>query len=531
VPLFDWDEVNFAECAREMRLSGEYRYAQVGFLPFWEKPPLFFWVQALSMEIFGENAQGARWPNVLITGVTLGVLYLLGRRWYSAAFGWIWVLFYGTALLPAFYARSGLIDPLFNLFMLLAAMTGTRALEGPERAWRWGGLSGLWMGLAVLTKGPIGIGLPALAILTTAALHRRWKAVLVTGLSAMGVVSLLVGSWIAWLYAEGVAQLIRDFWAYQWRLFSTADAGHHGPWYYHLVVWLIGLLPTSGWAILGLVQLRRVRLSLSEQTLLWLMTWTLLIFSVVKTKILHYSSLGYFGVTYLAVLGWWRGRQKEGLLWALTGVLLMLLAVVTVLLPLLMIHLEDWVGLIRDEFVLAALRSQPFKWDGLEGWGGLILLGGIGVAFLVRMRRSLRLVIMAVSLALWVSLTLWTYAPRAAAYSQEPLVAFCQKAAAEGAIVWPLGFKSYVPYFYGRMMPTYSPGKWGSLVAFEQALLSGGVDRPVYFVSRVDRYKPYVEAHALQVVEKAGGYVLLIGHGLPYQTSAAPPLRPCTFGP
>jgi 4-amino-4-deoxy-L-arabinose transferase-like glycosyltransferase len=42
VHLFDWDEINFAECAREMRISGEYRYAQIGFLPFWEKPPLFF---------------------------------------------------------------------------------------------------------------------------------------------------------------------------------------------------------------------------------------------------------------------------------------------------------------------------------------------------------------------------------------------------------------------------------------------------------------------------------------------------------
>lgn len=59
VPLYDWDEVNFAECAREMRLSGQYLYAQIGFLPFWEKPPLFFWLQALSMAVWGENAFAA----------------------------------------------------------------------------------------------------------------------------------------------------------------------------------------------------------------------------------------------------------------------------------------------------------------------------------------------------------------------------------------------------------------------------------------------------------------------------------------
>jgi 4-amino-4-deoxy-L-arabinose transferase-like glycosyltransferase len=131
VHLFDWDEINFAECAREMRISGEYLYAQIGFLPFWEKPPLFFWVQAASMSLWGETEWAARFPNVLILGITLGVLYRLGRRWHGPFFGWLWMFFYGTALLPAFYARSGLIDPLFNLFMLLAAMSGSQAFTPP----------------------------------------------------------------------------------------------------------------------------------------------------------------------------------------------------------------------------------------------------------------------------------------------------------------------------------------------------------------------------------------------------------------
>lgn len=36
--LFDWDEVNFAECAREMLVSGDYLHPQIDFEPFWEKP-------------------------------------------------------------------------------------------------------------------------------------------------------------------------------------------------------------------------------------------------------------------------------------------------------------------------------------------------------------------------------------------------------------------------------------------------------------------------------------------------------------
>ena len=44
VHLFDWDEINFAESAREMIVTGNYHRVQINFQPFWEKPPLFFWL-------------------------------------------------------------------------------------------------------------------------------------------------------------------------------------------------------------------------------------------------------------------------------------------------------------------------------------------------------------------------------------------------------------------------------------------------------------------------------------------------------
>ena len=53
VHLFDWDEINFAEAAREMIVTGDYSVVQINYLPFWEKPPLFLWMQVLSMKIFG----------------------------------------------------------------------------------------------------------------------------------------------------------------------------------------------------------------------------------------------------------------------------------------------------------------------------------------------------------------------------------------------------------------------------------------------------------------------------------------------
>ncbi len=507
VHLFDWDEVNFAECAREMRWSGAYLYAQIGYLPFWEKPPLFFWVQAASMALWGETEWAARFPNVLIMGITLWVLYSLGTQWHSSLFGWLWMFFYGIALLPAFYARSGLIDPLFNLFMLLAAMSGGRAFAGEIKAWKAGLWTGLWMALAVLTKGPVGIGLPGLALTTLSLFHRQFKVLLQVGLMAALIVSVMVGSWLGLLYLSGKAHLITDFWAYQWRLFSTPDAGHGGPWYYHIVLWLVGLLPASPWAVRALRHIRLVALPYPAQTLLWLTLWTLVIFSVVKTKIIHYSSLGYFGVTYLAAMGWQKSR-KSASLWLLSGVGLLVFAAVSGILPLFMKQVGGWIHWVKDPFAREVLRSRPVAWRGWEGWPGLVALGGLGILFLVPLGAFTRLVGLGLITVAWESFVLWVYVPRVEAYSQAPLVRFCERAAVEGAVVWPLGFKSYVPYFYGRMGPSLSPGKWGSVEAFESALLRGEAG-PVYFVSRVDRYKSFVESLKLQVIEQSGGYVLL----------------------
>ena len=56
VHLFDRDEINFAEIAREMLVTGQWSQPSVGFRPFYEKPPLFMWLQAASMSIFGSIA-------------------------------------------------------------------------------------------------------------------------------------------------------------------------------------------------------------------------------------------------------------------------------------------------------------------------------------------------------------------------------------------------------------------------------------------------------------------------------------------
>jgi 4-amino-4-deoxy-L-arabinose transferase-like glycosyltransferase len=79
VHLFDWDEINFAESAREMIVSGDYSTVSINFIPFWEKPPLFIWMQVISMKLFGINEFAARFPNAICGVLTLLVLFEIGK--------------------------------------------------------------------------------------------------------------------------------------------------------------------------------------------------------------------------------------------------------------------------------------------------------------------------------------------------------------------------------------------------------------------------------------------------------------------
>ena len=106
VHLFDWDEINFAESAREMLLTKDYLTVRIFFRPFWEKPPLFIWMQVLSMKLFGVNEFAARFPNAICGIMTLLIIFNLGRKLYHEKFGVIWALAYCCSVLPFLYFKS-----------------------------------------------------------------------------------------------------------------------------------------------------------------------------------------------------------------------------------------------------------------------------------------------------------------------------------------------------------------------------------------------------------------------------------------
>lgn len=518
VHLFDWDEINFAESAREMLYTGEYFRVQINFEPFWEKPPLFFWLQALSMRVFGINEFAARFPNAICGMVTIGLLFHIGKKTLSNRFAWFWVLMMLASITPSMYFKTGIIDPWFNLFIFLAIWQLTRASFGSNNSSKnklfvW---AGIWLGLAVLTKGPVAILVTTLCVLVYIIRNGftfffSWKQLLYLGLATALISSL----WVAVEIAQNGFQILIDFMAYQAELFSKPVAGHGQPWFYHPIVLLLGCFPSSVFAIQGFfAKPQAPETRHLKQWMFLLFAVVLILFSIVTTKIVHYSSLCWMPLAFMAALAVEEmineSKRMNRLLIVLFLLIGIFLGLLLSLLPLIEHYKHQLIPLIKDAFVVASL-SEKAPWNGIEWMIGLAMGTVICYGSILLWRNAIGKAVIVISMVFAVAIPSYLawIVPKVEVYTQQPAIEFYQQLQNQDVYVESLGHKSYAQYFYTQSKPHTNPE--ATNIAW---LLQGPIDKPAYFVVKVHHVKQY-QQYNLQVVAQRGGFALLKRDALP----------------
>ncbi|MCB0654415.1 MAG: glycosyltransferase family 39 protein, partial [Saprospiraceae bacterium] len=471
VHLFDWDEINFAEIAREMIVLDEYLRIYVDFQPFWEKPPLFFWMQAVSMHVFGIGEYAARFPNAICGMLTLVLLFQIGNRLYNWRFGVIWAGIYLGTILPHLYFKSGLIDPFFNLFIFggiyyfILFYWKKERYEGISLLWnKWTYLflAGLITGMGILTKGPVAYLIIGLTLFVYWVYQRfrfyvsvpqfiffTFSATLVT-LAWYGVETWKHGSWF-----------ITEFTKYQYRLFSTPDAGHAGFPGYHFVVLLVGCFPASLLAIRGFFPTQQsARYQQNFKVWMSMLFWVVLIlFSIVQSKIVHYSSMCYFPLTYLAALV--ADQILDGKIplnkWIKGGILGIgsLYVLASLAMPVLGKN-PQWIAplLAGDPFALENLKALV-SWTGWEVLPGVFLAIALILSIYWMNHNQPKRGFFALfgGTAVYVMLALVFFIGRIERYSQGAAIRFFERQQQKDAYVITWGYKSYGQLFYSRKVP------------------------------------------------------------------------------
>jgi len=156
VPLADTTEPRYAEIARLMLTTNDWITPWFEpDVPFWGKPPLSFWAQALSFKLFGINEFAGRLPALLAFIATTWMLWRMAVSAVSAQVAAASVVVYSSMLLTFLAAGTVMTDPYLALGTTWAMVAFYLAPKENVWYWRYGVFIGLGIGL--LAKGPLAI--------------------------------------------------------------------------------------------------------------------------------------------------------------------------------------------------------------------------------------------------------------------------------------------------------------------------------------------------------------------------------------
>jgi hypothetical protein len=255
--------------------------------------------------------------------------------------------------------------------------------------------------------------------------------------------------WFGLQVVENGWWFVREFLDYQVGLFSQPIASHGQQFYYHALVLLFLCFPLTVLVLPGLLQKSDSGFERWMKSLFWVV---LILFSVVTTKIVHYSSLCYFPMaliagTYLELASIRKWQKVLILIIALS-----LFAVISTL-ALMMGPLQfadSWLSHIRDPFVLSQLKNSA-DWPLSIAF----LAAGIPIlAFYLVLKPAVTR--LATYLVLHTALTAFLFlemTPAIESSTQNAWIEQLKTYQSRSMVHYTIGFKSYAHLFYTEIKP------------------------------------------------------------------------------
>jgi len=451
-PLTDVDEGAFSEATREMLERGDFITTYLNGELRFDKPILTYWMQALPVAWAGPVEWAFRLPSALAACLWVWLLYRFARR-YAPSAAVMAAFMLASALGPLVMARAATADALLNAFIAGALFAFYRHLRDGAR--RDLVVAYAWMALGVLTKGPIALAVPGLAVGLYCLSRREWLrplALLRDPLAWLVLIGIAAPWYVLEYRAQGAAFVDGFLLKHNVNRFSGTMLGHGGYVWYYLVALPVLLFPFLAPLAGALAGAPRAVRADDVQRYAWCaFAVVFAFFSLSRTQLPHYLL---YGMTPLfLVLAQNRGRFAGAL--AVAGPALAGLALAAAL-P----WLAGWAAL-RTGNALARVLLTDFASSlsslMLPALVALALLAAIviGASRLRADRRAdARLYAAGAVPALFLVTTLW---PQGIAWFQGPVVAAGHAARGAPAVVeWNANWPSFSVY-RGAVTPSRRP--------------------------------------------------------------------------
>ena len=246
-PIAIPDEVRYAEIPREMIASGEWVVPYLNGLRYFEKPVLGYWLNTLSITLFGENAFAIRLTSALSAGISALMVFFLIRRFGGGSqAGILGAAVYLTCLLVLALGTLSLLDSMLSMFLTgaMASFFFAHKETIPSKRVAFLALFGLFCGLAFLMKGFLAFVVPFITILPFIFWERRFKELFKIAWVSILALLLVTLPWCIMIHLRE-----SDFWNYFFwtehikRFISPIPGQHPKPFWYFLPVFAGGAFP------------------------------------------------------------------------------------------------------------------------------------------------------------------------------------------------------------------------------------------------------------------------------------------------
>ncbi|EKU72041.1 glycosyltransferase family 39 protein [Selenomonas sp. F0473] len=287
-PMLDPDEPVYAETAKEMIRFGDYLSPRIYNEYWYDKPPIFYWMVVASLKLFGGFSEfAARLPAALMAIGAVLMTALSSARLFGARTGFWAGIVMGTSVMLMYMGKASVTDTTLLFFL-------TAALFSFIHRHYW--LMYLACGLAVMTKGPIGVVFPAGIVFFYLLVTHRLEQILRMHVARGLLIVVTVGlPWYAYMYDVHGMAFVQEFIGFHnVGRFTAPLHPVRAHWWFYLPVLILGFFPWTGLLVQSVKNAFYRSFGEEAQQLAFFQVWwifVLVFFSIAQTKQVSYMLL------------------------------------------------------------------------------------------------------------------------------------------------------------------------------------------------------------------------------------------------
>ncbi|MCD8525025.1 MAG: glycosyltransferase family 39 protein [Gammaproteobacteria bacterium] len=236
------DELRYAEIPREMIVDNDYLIPKINGVKYFEKPPLFYWMQVAAIKTFGLNEWALRFTTALMGLIGVLATYLFSRYIYSRKTAWASALILASMALYFSMAHVITLDMTVSVFITISLYLFFCAIKKDRPIFLVLGF--IPVAAAIMTKGLIGLIFPGMIMGLWLSVFKRWKKIAwLYFFSGLLICLLLVAPWHILVQLRAPEFFHFYFMEQQFLRYATPIANRSQPWYFYGIVILLGSFP------------------------------------------------------------------------------------------------------------------------------------------------------------------------------------------------------------------------------------------------------------------------------------------------